>query len=247
MDTNNYVRLPLKNAYNVRDLGGYPCGGGMATKWRSFLRADGLSELDSGDMEFLLDYGLTAVIDLRSENETLAQVNPFSKKDGVSYINIPLISDKIADVTRLRDEEIRLRDPDKMLGEFYLELLMHSKPAIKEIFEFIAGQDKGCIMFHCSAGKDRTGIVAMLLLGLAGASREDLTTNYEVSYIYTRQNPVFQLIADKHHPALLQSKPENIEACIDHVVDNYGSFYDYLLSAGLSPETLDGVRDKLLG
>ena len=62
-------------------------------------------------------------------------------------------------------------------------MLLENKTAIKETFEILA-EAKGCTIFHCTAGKDRTGIIAMLILGLSGVSRKDIIANYEVTYTY---------------------------------------------------------------
>jgi protein-tyrosine phosphatase len=232
-----YVRLPLRHAYNVRDLGGYSCGPGKATRWGAFLRADDLSRLDREEIDFLKGYGVAAVIDLRGLSEQEAMPDPFKSEEGVSYSSIPFMTKAITDITKVLEET-----PAAFLENFYIELLKHGKDAVKAIFETIAASP-GAVLFHCTAGKDRTGVVAMLLLSLAGVGQPDIVANYETTYTYFKQNPILQKI----DPSLnvLYSKAEFIEKAIAYINESCGGAQQYLESAGVSHETMRIVVDKL--
>lgn len=95
-----FVRLPLTNAYNVRDLGGYACRDGGRTRWHRLLRGDDLASLDSAEIEFLLGYGLGTVIDLRSQAECERRPSPFAVRTEVDYFCLPLGLDGVDDVGR---------------------------------------------------------------------------------------------------------------------------------------------------
>ncbi len=172
----NYIRLPLKNAYNVRDLGGYPCDGGV-TGWRAFIRADGLERLDETDILFLREYGVKTVIDLRSDDELKTAPDPEGLRAFTDYFNIPLIPGAAADITKHVPNT-----PSGFLSEFYLLIFKNGHGALHTVMEAIAGAREGGILFHCAAGKDRTGIIAALLLGLAGVAQADILSNYEITY-----------------------------------------------------------------
>ncbi len=88
MDTSYFVRLPLEHAYNVRDLGGYSTNLGRFTKGHAFVRADDPCNLKEKDIHFLLEYGISAIVDLRSEEELQRSPNPFAANQNVDYINI---------------------------------------------------------------------------------------------------------------------------------------------------------------
>ena len=103
------------------------------------------------------------------------------------------------------------------------------------------------MLFHCTAGKDRTGILAMLLLSLAGVAREDILADYQISETYLAE--IIQLI-QLRVPDLAafagQSRREYLEECMDLLLDKYGSVPDYLRAAGLTAGELETLRHKLL-
>lgn len=241
----NFVRLPLKKAYNIRDIGGYPCINKGVTKWKTFLRADSVADLDSEDIKFLLDYGLTSVVDLRSKVETKESPNPFQSIQSVEYINIPLgVSsgdDDTQDLTR-----IMMKDPLKTMPTFYIRILKESRERIKEIFEFIANQDEGCLLFHCTAGKDRTGVLAMLLLGLCGVDNVDIITNYMTTYQYIIKNPVIKNLSNNYCKEVIYSNVEYIEAAIEYIESEFRGFENYLVSIGIEEGILNNVKAKLV-
>lgn len=241
MNKNNFVRLPLKKAYNVRDLGGYPNINGNMTKWHTYLRADDMCNLESDDIEFLLDYGVNAIVDLRSKNEIEKKPNPFSKNPKVSYINIPLMVDVVDDVTKFSTTK-----PEEFIPNFYMQLIQNSTIAIKTIFEFFSKEENTGILFHCAVGKDRTGITSMLLLGLANVNKYDIISNYEVTYSNLRQNSLLLSPSNGYPTEVMYSKSDYIEGVIDYILNTFGSFEKYLLSIGLTQEVLTLVYNKFI-
>lgn len=134
-----------------------------------------MSQLTSGDIEFLKEYVVKAVIDLRSADEIIVNPNLLKEKAFCQYYNIPFITGQVSNII-FTEQEV-------CMGDFYIEMLANQQ-AIQQAFESIAQVEEGCIVFHCSAGKDRTGVLAMLLLGLAGVEQRDIMANYEVTYTY---------------------------------------------------------------
>lgn len=243
MIEHNFKHLPLKNAYNVRDLGGYPCSKGKKiTNYHAFLRADDLYYLNNEEIDYLIGYGLTAVIDLRSKEETDKYPDPFEKSKYINYVNIPLITENISDITRINTFE-----PKKMMTQFYMVLLKSSVEAIKNIFEFIASSQEGAVLFHCTAGKDRTGVTAMLLLMLSGACDTDIIADYAVTYIYNSANPILAKIMLEYPEELLRSDAEYIIPVIEFIKENYKSVDQYLEHIGVSKDDLDKVTVKICG
>ena len=232
----NYIRLPLKNAYNVRDLGGYACNGG-ATSFKKFIRADDLGRLDEADIQFLINYGIKTIIDLRSADELAASPSPFAVSDvvQVQYINIPLIQGDTADITKLTKKHAT-----SFLPNFYLLILKNGGDAIKKVMESIADASAGGILFHCTAGKDRTGIIAAILLMLAGVSRADIIANYEITHTYIMQNPHFIKQMDKLNVPLeyIYSNREYLQPTLDYI-DKLGGIQSYLESIGVSKTTIE--------
>ena len=236
----NWVRLPLKNIENCRELGGYNTKYGQQTKWHSFLRSSHMSKVGSEDIAFLTSYGVNTVIDLRRRDEIEKYKNPLADIDSYEYHNIPFITEGIADITRSEDVY-----PNFTLGDFYTQLL-EQKQAIREIFHTIYHAKDGCIVFHCQGGKDRTGVLAMLLLGLAGVEKKDIISNYEVTY--TNLESLHQVLHDyKNIPRkFLFSERDDILKAYEHIVNTFENFNDYLLSAGIEQEIIDGVKTRLI-
>lgn len=243
MEMKYFVRLPLKRAYNVRDLGGNPAASGRITSWRVFLRADDLCNLEDDDIQFLLDYGVKTVVDLRSKEEVRAKPNPFALNEKVIYANIPLMNNAIEDaIRRISGTE----NPGQCLTDSYLDFIKNSSGVLREVFVFFAEQNDGCTLFHCAGGKDRTGLMAMLLLGLAGVNKYDIMANYETTYSYLRLNPEFQANLAKYPLGIMCSKSDYIEPLIDYIVDTYGDFAKFLLSIGIPEDCLARIRKRLV-
>jgi protein-tyrosine phosphatase len=236
-----FVRLPLKNAFNARDLGGYPCRGGV-TRWRTFVRADSLSALDEGDIKFLLEYGVDTIIDLRSADEIKDEPEPAALKERMTCLTIPLVSGDIADMTKLS-----LPDGAGFLPEFYLSVLQREHDALREALTAAAAA-KGCALFHCAAGKDRTGLIAALLLGAVGVSTEDILANYEVTYTYIRKSPSIMQYAESEPQSRdqLYSLREYLEKPLKFITDECGGFEAYLSRVKLPANILRSLQKKLI-
>lgn len=240
----HWVRLPLENAHNVRELGGYPVKGGGQTAYHRFLRADDLSALTDNDMAFLMAYGVSMVIDLRSDDEAQKAPDRFDGAAGIQYRRIPFLGRDLADIMQASQADAALG-----LGALYASML-ENKAVVKKLFEAIEQAPEGCIMFHCTAGKDRTGVLAMLLMSLAGADRQDCITNYEQSYINLTRKAEFTQMSEAallaKYQILMYSLPETIANCYDYMTQTYGSAEAYLKECGLSEHQLEHIKRRLL-
>ena len=225
------IRLPLDGVENIRDIGGYVGDNKKVGNFGKFLRANSLSNLTKRDNEYLKEYGVTDIIDFRSYETSLLKPDAI-EKGYFNYHNVPLLTEKF-------NENLALEKENFKMGEGY-KLLLENKTAIKEIFEILA-EAKGCTIFHCTAGKDRTGIIAMLILGLSGVSRKDIIANYEVTYTYI---PV--ILDEVENSNLALSLPEYIITAIEFIEENYGTYREYLKSCDLTDSILDKVKSKYL-
>ena len=230
--------LPLQDALNVRDLGGYATEDGQITCFHRFLRAAALSGLTEEDKETLVWYGVRAVFDLRSAYEASENPDPVLP-DAVNY-PFPLL-----------DQMNSAQKGDKMpgsMGEVYVGLLKNDGEAFAALLRKMLEVD-GCVLFHCSAGKDRTGVTAMLLLGAAGASRETILRDYEVTeeYLAPMLNKVLPVLQEKGVPLhMLSSKRENMEMALDWIDKNAGSIPGYLRQIGLRDDEISALAERLL-
>lgn len=240
----NWVRLPLEGVMNCRELGGYGTKNGEQVKWRTFLRSSDMNELTESDISFLEDYGIKTVIDLRSAHELAESPNPLATIDSFDYYNIPFASQPITDISTMKDTATL---KNMKMGGFYVNLLEESEQ-IKPMFDTIDQASEGGIVFHCAAGKDRTGVLAMLILGLAGVEKKDIIANYEVTYTNMEYFQSFKknitLPYDIPKEFLYSSREYIIEA-YDHIIDGYVTFENYLLSKGIEEEILHRLKERL--
>lgn len=243
-----YRRIPLEGVYNLRDLGGYSTSSGKRTAFQRFLRSDDLSAIRDEDKEVLLDYGLRAVLDLRSPLELERSPNPFAEEDDVLYKHISLLGELVPSTETLNEYKDFLMQPaEELLPKMYIHMLEENKAGIREVFDWLSEQETG-VLFHCTAGKDRTGVIAMLLLGLAGVCKEDIVANYMVTEVYNAKNPAERTmdLPIELPEDLLQSRPEFIAKAYDFLLDQYGGIIPYLRSTEVEEGSLEALRKNLV-
>lgn len=225
-------RIPLGKMNNLRDLGGYPAGDGV-TVWERFLRGDNPTGLSEQDIQWLRERDITTIVDLRSGEELARQPDQLRGQPGFLYHHCPLVGIE------------KLPNLEADIGRAYFEA-MDRLTCVGRAMRILAAAPGG-VLFHCTAGKDRTGILAMLLLSLAGVAREDILADYQISETYLAE--IIQLI-QLRVPDLAafagQSRREYLEECMDLLLDKYGSVPDYLRAAGLTDRELETLRHKLL-
>lgn len=234
--TLNLIRLPLENVKNCRDLGGYPTPQGI-TKWRSFLRSGDLGRMNDQEGRMLHEFGVRSVIDLRSPEECELSPNPLADDSRFRYQLVDLIP-------RPRDgETFMTRDLSKIsLGDLYVAILEH-KSQVRRVFTQIADAPSGAVLFHCTAGKDRTGVVAMLLLGLAGVEEKDILSNYQVSSTYL---DVTHDVLRRVPMNMLESRPEYLKQAMDHIQVNYGNIEAYFEACGLDASVQARILSRMI-
>jgi protein tyrosine/serine phosphatase len=241
-------QLDFPACYNVRDLGGLPIGSFMSngshTHWKAFVRADSLYRLTSESQRALVDYGVRTVIDLRSDDELQEEPNPFRHRPGMWYVHVPMIDPRNADAL-----SATIRDHGMLAWN--LLMLDLGGEQIAAVMRAIADAPEGGVAFHCYAGKDRTGLTAMMLLSLAGVPRELIAEDYDESNTYLGELNQ-QVLARFDDPAQkqrvlanLRSGRENMLHILAHLETKYGGAERYLLDAGLTAQQLERIRQRL--
>lgn len=241
-------RISLEGCLNFRDLGGYPTTSGRAVGWRRVFRSDALHHLTGPDVARLRDeLGVRVVIDLRSTAELRADPRRPLEGEPIAVHHAPLF-----DGERSTTDSGMSRG-DMSLGERYMGLAEFAKDRIAFVLETIANAP-GSAVYHCAAGKDRTGVISALLLGLVGV-RDDLIA---IDYAATRDSLdaiIARLMATEGYetmfetlpPDTLHAHPETILEMLDLLRKRHGSIHDYARSAGVSAAALDRLETKLLG
>jgi len=235
--------LPIEGTYNLRDLGGYATASG-STRFRRLLRADALHRLDEAGIAAVVETGVTTIIDLRHSEELKDQPNPFFAHDRVAYHNVSLLEGLAPD----------LMAPGDLLLELYQLALTERQAQVARILERIAEAPAGVVLFHCTAGKDRTGVIAALLLGLAGVEIADIVADYArtaeliAPLVHELTQGAAARGADPRGFArLLASEPATMLATLSFIDTRYGSIEAYLKTIGLSETVITRLRNRLLG
>ncbi|AYF41778.1 tyrosine-protein phosphatase [Ethanoligenens harbinense] len=234
----------LDGAKNVRELGGYRVLGGGMTQPRRFLRGDELQNLTEADCRALYEYGVRQIIDLRSQDEVLRGPDRLPQCcPDVAWMNVPM-SDHV------RGNRYSSEFPPSM-WQLYEWLLDDGGDGFRLIFKTILQAAGGCVLIHCIGGKDRTGVVSMLLLKLAGVNDDIVARDYAVTEQAMKDIfPVQQAEMESRGlvvPAyVLQSPPENMFKTLTYLRDTYGSAAGYLSYIGLSDAEIAALRERLL-
>lgn len=168
--------LPFEGCFNFRDLGGYRGAGGRPVRWRVLFRADGLHRLTDPDRDSLRALGLRTVIDLRTRDE-VTERGRVPDHDGLDYHHLPML-----DVLPPDDELPRWERFEHVAAE-YRRMLAEGAPTIAQVLALLADEERYPAVYHCFAGKDRTGILTALVLELLGVADDDIVADYALSQI----------------------------------------------------------------
>ncbi|MGN1149001.1 MAG: tyrosine-protein phosphatase [Lachnospiraceae bacterium] len=235
--------LALESAYNVRDIGFYCNKDGVKLKEGRFLRADALGNLTEKDKTKLEEYGVKAVVDLRSPVEIEKAPCKLCESGKVEYYSVPMFDN-------IQSNDGTQKMPHS-LYELYVSLLDNCQEQIKKVLQIFIDHREGCCLFNCSAGKDRTGVIAMLLLGLADVDEDTIAADYGVSAGY--MEPVFAPQRQAMEAAgygkaafLLLSDPAQMHKTVDYVNEKYGGIKEYLRRL-LSKEEYRLLQSGLVG
>ena len=177
MKQQTYTRvLPLEDAYNVRDLGGYSGAGGKTVRWRTVFRSGDLNKLSGSDVGYLESLGVQTSVDFRSKQEI--ETAPDKTIPGLNQIVwLPIVpGDMIAAIGTVKPDHL-----PQLIEEVYVNIIRSYQDEYKSFFNLLAGRDHTPLLFHCSAGKDRTGIGAALFLASLGVDRETIMQDYLLS------------------------------------------------------------------
>jgi protein-tyrosine phosphatase len=164
--------LPLVGASNFRDLGGYQTASGRITRWGRLFRSDTLHELTEADVVLLREVGLKTIIDLRTTVELQQTGRGLMDAEAAQFVHLSVI-DKDAGESRGIPAPI-----DDDLSKRYLWYLDIGRQALAEALTLMGDEAKYPIVFHCAAGKDRTGVLSALVLEMAGVERQVIVEDY---------------------------------------------------------------------
>ncbi len=242
VDTERVV--PFEQVFNFRDLGGYHSADGHMVRWRTLFRADGVHRLTIDDIAPL---GVRTVLDLRTPGE-IEERGRFTH-DSVGYHHLPILESTWD--REVLDIEV---DAPRFLADRYLEMTAEGGDAIARAVRIIADPDALPLVFHCAAGKDRTGVIAAIVLDLLGVSDDDIAGDYSLSrlgmdrfraWIIETYPGAADAMSDQPQ-AFLAAPAEAMHLFLAGLRARHGSVHEYVASLGVPDDVFDAVRKNLL-
>lgn len=266
-DQDEHGLIRLEGTQNTRDQGGIETVTGQRVRAKKLIRSDALDKLSESDIRFLIDEcELRVVIDLRTDVEQTAAPDPMDKMPGVRYVSLPVLAGDAVGLTHehslrsLWDEFLKMkRDPIQVVSSTYPLMLTGDAgiAAFKQFFDILLAQEQGSVLWHCSEGKDRTGMASLLILFALGVPFDAIMDDYLATNLFARQklkriaHDLEKVhLADKSDEALLAlmcAHKEYIDAAMEAVDKDYGSLDGYLSDTlGVTPEKRRILADKYL-
>ncbi len=227
--------LEFDGCVNFRDLGGYPTGDGHRTGWRRLFRADGLHRLSEDDHRRLLELDVATVIDLRTVDEAEQRGRFPVEQVPVRFVDLPL-----TDVLPSTEEMPSWRESSYVAAR-YVEMVEQGAPALSRAFDVLGSEGALPAVFHCSAGKDRTGVLSALILAFVGVPDRIIVEDYALSAAamvrllehLKAEYPDAADEVERHAPAVLQVMPGTMEEFLFAIVSRYGSYEGLARSLGV--------------
>lgn len=224
MEQSTYTRvLPLEGAYNVRDLGGYAGAGGKTVRWKTVFRSGDLNKLTGSDTAYLENLGLKTSVDFRSEQEI--KTAPDKTIPGLREIVwLPIIpGDMIAAIGTIKPDHL-----PRLIEEVYVNIVRNYRDEYKLFFNLLAEKEHTPLLFHCSAGKDRTGIGAALFLASLGVDRETIMQDYLLSNECLKGKYDFILKSYPQYAPLTSVRAAYLQKAFQTIDTEFGGVEHYL-------------------
>ena len=236
--------IPLEGCFNFRDLGGYRARDGRTVKSGRLFRSDALHHMTTQDMAYVQSsLEVSMVVDLRNPDEAEGAGRWPTVGSTVRYHNIPYLEGR--DVSHPAADI----DPAVRLTEIYTWIISNAGKRVAESVRALAGESSLPAVFHCTAGKDRTGVLSAIILGLLGVDDEQIMADYCLTnQIIGSLGPrLRQRPGNEDRPlTAFEAQPKAMERALSDLNGNWGGAEAYVLAQGVSPATVARMREALL-
>lgn len=239
-------KIPLDGCFNFRDLGGYPTTDGAHVRWRRMFRADGLQALTEEDVRHLRDdLRLSDIIDLRSTAELTHDGRGRLADTPIRFHHVPFFDG---------DTRVQVAPTEWSLDTMYLGLIEQATEPIARAIRALAATEPGAsAVYHCAAGKDRTGVLSAILLSLLGVDDELIIADYALSQdnmdqIIDRLDSLrgYDDVWNELPPETLHARPETMRGLIRQMNERWGGVAGYVKTIGIEDHELAQLRERSL-
>ena len=263
-----FGHIPFEGLHNTRDLGGLPAADGRRIKPALLLRSGALHKATEEDLARLLaDYHLEGVVDFRTELERDKEPDPRELMEGVVFYDLPALSGETMGITHgaglakdMKALEAVKAQPHEMVKKMYPEILLGDAGlvAYRSLLNVLLESDGGAVLWHCTEGKDRAGLGAVVVERALGVPEPDVRADYLATNLFsrTRAEGILDALAvklpalrgvDADVDAFFYAYPDYYDAAMGAVTDAFGTFDAYLTEAlDFGPEKQAALREKYL-
>jgi protein-tyrosine phosphatase len=250
-------RLSFSGAKNFRDLGGYQAADGRTVRWGLLYRSDSLHKLTGADLRYLSTLHLDRIIDFRSTYEKNLEPDRIPEELKPRLVHIPILDSSTGLFQHSRDEFVKIIpaiDAAEFMVNTNIELVTRFAGEMRQFIDILLSSNGGSVLFHCAAGKDRTGFAAALFLRLMGVPQDVVLDDYLLtnqyflsSYRWTLR--VLRLVRGRRFAKSVRefmiAEPAYLGSAFKVIDETYGSFERYV-SDGLGLTSTDIVHLQAL-
>ena len=222
----------LEGASNFRDLGGYPSSIGKQTGWKKIYRSQTLAQLSDSDVIRMKELGIRTVIDFRSDDEVLKE--PSRLPEGVNIVRLPIEvgrNDTLQIMQLLMSGALDSIQCVHFMQTANRKFATEFTAQYREFFNVLLQPESYPVVFHCTAGKDRTGFAAAMLLTALGVDWNTVMSDYLLTNQYLKPQSLLPQVPEQVLPALRQMwgvHPSYLNAAREEIIMRYGSIDNYL-------------------
>lgn len=263
-----FGHIPFEGLHNTRDLGGLPAADGRRVKPALLLRSGALHKASENDLACLLvDYHLEGVVDFRTDLERGKEPDPREFMEGVVFYDFPALSGETIGITHgaslaqdVKTLEAVSAQPHEIVRKMYPQILLGDagREAYRGLLNVLLESDGGAVLWHCSEGKDRAGLGAVIVERALGVPEADVRADYLATNLFARNRaegaldvlaaklPILRGI-DADMDSFFYAYADYYDAAMAAVTDAFGTFDTYLAEAlDFGPEKQSALREKYL-
>lgn len=259
-DGSNTRVLPFRGVTNFRDHGGYAAADGRQVLWGKLFRSGHLAKMTSADKQRFAALQIDRLIDFRSRIEKERDPNNLPDNHGIRIVNLPMLDDANSELItgvpeRVRNNDFEDFNPVALMRETYRQVPVNFIDEYRQFVHAVMDAEGKPVLWHCTAGKDRTGFASAVMLRLLGVDVETAIQDYLLSAEHVNRHRWSLLLlrfmrgktAVEMVKPLMKVHEEWIRASFQTIDDRWGGFVEYRQQAlGLSDDNVQQLRDWYL-